>query len=99
MNFAWIGTVFGFVGSKKDVFSVKRISKAINIHDLLKNKQSIPAFQYKKFDVIDFAQAMLFPVKKLVPLIYTYTATDLRSGHYLLAGMKKEILFPYHGFW
>ena len=98
MNFAWISNVFGFTGSKKDSFLIKRISKAIDMPDMLKNNQPLQAISYKKFSIIDFAEAILYPSKpKLIPV--PCNSTQFFAPQYLISGIKKEMLFPHHGFW
>ena len=98
MNFAWVANVFGFIGSKKEQFSVKRVTKAINNSDLLKKNHLTQVFQFKKFETADFAETILHPSHTaLIPA--KYLNIDFNPGHNLISGIKKQMLFPHHGFW
>ncbi|MEO6150751.1 MAG: hypothetical protein ABIP28_11340 [Mucilaginibacter sp.] len=98
MNFAWIANVFGFIGSKKEQFSFKRITKSLNSTDIVKKNGYTQVFQFKKLDARDFVATVSYPSQKvLIPV--QYLNIDLNNDSYLLSGIKKQMLFPHHGFW
>lgn len=96
MNFAWIGNVFSFSGSKKDNYTAKRISKSVFKTNALINSTAVQKFQLKSLE-----QAIAIEIKPLLT-DHAGLATPQNNNYPSLTGTGraiKEMLFPHHGFW
>jgi hypothetical protein len=98
MNFAWIGNVFGFYGSKKDAYSSKRISKSIFKSNAVKNIAQTQVFKFKTTDYTDLAKTTAVLLNNKLAVV-TCKANNYYPNHTGTGGVIKEILFPHHGFW